>query len=533
MTRRCKLVLAILAVVIAAAAALSLNAWRVARIRRQVERLAAGLLSEDEAAVRAAVRDLSAMKSRTAARHLLAIYVREGPPDMDGPIFVDSFPHIWRMSSAWEVKRFDRVLPAVFARMGEPAVRPLLDALTQNDPWIERLQRTLKSRFGGPNLEFADKNGDLIGLAETSLGRIGAPAASGLIRILDDAANPDIVRRAAALALRKSRAPEALEPLARAVQSGREYAAGTAGFALGAFGKEGLNELVVLLESKDLQVRRDAASGVAFSKAPGASDALLGILAYETDPELFGLAMYGLEFKKDTAALEGLLDHGSEKVRRAALMTLGRLGDARALDLCLGLAQDPIGQDNRYPVMVQLNAVEVLGSIGDPAATPVLIGLLSNEDLYLAGHAAAALATIGGNAAIEALLQEANTSAGDGSGERLERLLRALERTGRPEARALVDRLLAQSAYVMDPAVAEIIESNGLEAFKTNWRQYLFRKWAEKHAGLFSLALERHGTVEMARGYLECYPWPHLGNIAREWAERHARIDELEDLLEK
>ncbi len=119
-------------------------------------------------------------------------------------------------------------------------------------------------------------------------------------------------------------------------------------------------------------------------------------LLQDSDWDVVLQAVLILDHVRDPRALEplrGVLDHPDTNVIQAAILAIGRLGNARSIpDLLPFLAGDP---------WLQMASVQALGDLRAPAAIRPLTELL--PDLLVGGMAAEAVARIGGAAAFRAL----------------------------------------------------------------------------------------------------------------------------------
>jgi HEAT repeat protein len=119
-------------------------------------------------------------------------------------------------------------------------------------------------------------------------------------------------------------------------------------------------------------------------------------LLQDADPDVVLQAVLILDHVRDPRALEplrGVLDHPDTNVVQAAILAIGRLGNARSIpDLLPFLTGDP---------WLQMASVQALGDLRAPAAIRPLTELL--PDLLVGSMAAEAVARIGGAAAFRAL----------------------------------------------------------------------------------------------------------------------------------
>lgn len=138
-------------------------------------------------------------------------------------------------------------------------------------------------------------------------------------------------------------------------------------------------------------------AGLEILKVRGARSFSLAVdLLQKKDADLVLQAVLLLDHVRDPRALEplrGVLGHPDSNVVQAAILALGRLGDARTIsDLLPFLEAD---------IWLRMAAVEALGELRSAQAVAPLVGLLT--DLMIGPIAAEALARIGGGRAFRAL----------------------------------------------------------------------------------------------------------------------------------
>ncbi|MHC4714365.1 MAG: HEAT repeat domain-containing protein [Planctomycetota bacterium] len=597
------------------------GAWSGHRVSRCVKRM----FSEDEAEVRAAVAELGAMRSERAARAVLekyrALAVRATPLRSD--------PNSDRRTQAteWKLTRLERVLPSVFALMGEVSRGPLEECcnVTVKQSWLYSIMALVTQR--GKDLQWAQgyPEGCLQTLAYLSLAclegrdmRISADRSLALwptIALEDalcgdsewsafDAARELVNRRsddkaaqlrstlesddqalqqqavatlkAGAIArarrdgqsargdywrnaalVRRGRLgdPTALEPLLQllksdAYQSDMASVVNALGFlddprALQAIipcakgeGLDGYSYLFVYQSAVEALGRRkeeaagDALRYIVVSKEFAAKySGPLPTSGRVTAPEIGELrmaAMDALAKRGDTAAVETLIEvlgkplEFDDDERRHAAFLLGQIGDKRAVAPLLALLSE-------IDTELVRSGVIALGRIGDRTAAEPVLQFLETCSVTHIWSTAWALQALDDERAVAVLIRRAREEVGTGDPGSDSAFIRALEKTDDPEALAVVDHLLPRSTMVRSPFVREILSRRGMAAFRDNWRPYLFKRWAEDHEYLFRIALRRYGTPEMARGYLDCYPWPDLRDSALNWAESHGCLDVVQE----
>ncbi|MDH7561727.1 MAG: HEAT repeat domain-containing protein, partial [bacterium] len=136
--------------------------------------------------------------------------------------------------------------------------------------------------------------------------------------------------------------------------------------------------------------------------------------------------------------------HSNREVRRAAARTLGRTGDARAVELLIALLQD---QELRRA------AIFGLGHTGDARAVEPLIAVLRDADSIVREFAARALGQIGDARAVEPLI----VALEDNAATVVEAAIRALNSLGVPRGvQAARDAFLQRQEQASD-AVEQVV----------------------------------------------------------------------------
>ncbi len=244
-----------------------------------------------------------------------------------------------------------------------------------------------------------------------------------------------------------------------------------------------VEELIAALDDPSLSVREEAAETLGEIGDPRAADALIAHLE-DSASGIVDEAATSLGRIGDMRAVPPLINllHMGEKLDRvAAARALGRIGDPRAVpalkeiidsddsvrnpevaEACsgaLGAIGDPVAVPSLIALLprkartLRIAVIRALGDIGHPSAEPPLLALLpSEEDQAIIAYAAVALAMVGAEDSIPALLE-------------------ALDRVDSPVARrqmlnaigSLMGEaqtfypLLAQEPYARDQAVSRII----------------------------------------------------------------------------
>jgi len=164
------------------------------------------------------------------------------------------------------------------------------------------------------------------------------------------------------------------------------------------------------------------------------------------------------------------LNDDDDTVRKAAIRTLGELGDSRAVDSLVQLLKpyetfipddDTVGRyrdANRYDDVHEAIA-KALGAIGDARAVPQLIEVLGDDDnhhVFLA--VAEALGTIGDSRAVSPLIEVIGVCSKYGQTI----ALKALGAIGDPQAvEPLIEMLNSNKYYDVRKAVAEVLGAIG------------------------------------------------------------------------
>jgi HEAT repeat protein len=137
---------------------------------------------------------------------------------------------------------------------------------------------------------------------------------------------------------------------------------------------ESLQTLIEELHNPDSNIRSRAALSIGERADTDALPALIGRVGTEADLNVREDITWSLVRIGDAALLPliDLLRDASAAVRHHAAHTLGKIGDARAVDALIGVLQD-------NDEAVVLKTIFVLGQIGDARAIPALVQLLESE----------------------------------------------------------------------------------------------------------------------------------------------------------
>ncbi len=363
-------------------------------------------------------------------------------------------------------------------QLGAAAVEPVMAVLRNIDPVVGRVATEALVKIGAaavePLMAILKDGGrgvlERIAAAEM-LGRMGAPAVEPLVAALEDRDQGVLVRTYAAEALVRIGGP-AVEPLVAAFGAGdqdtRKDAARTLGRigdaraveplvaalrdrgqgvlertyvteALVAIGAPGVGPLMAAFGAGDRDTRKDAARTLGRIGDARAVEPLVAALR-DRDQAIRRSATDAL-VKIGTPAVDSLIAAFKDPdVRKYAARALGRIGDPRALPpLSVGL------KDERGAV--RLAAAEGLVHIGAPAVEP-LMAALRDGATGVRRNAAEALAMIG-----EPALEPLIAAFGDGDQDVRKYAAGALGRIGDPRAR----RVLRGARSDPDQAVRKIV----------------------------------------------------------------------------
>jgi len=178
---------------------------------------------------------------------------------------------------------------------------------------------------------------------------------------------------------------------------------------VGAIWKIGSRNAVPLLlqlltdETKEKQVRFMAALALQLLADATISEDLI-ILTNSPEAWLREATVRALGFQDNTEAvarLEEIVGDDEEnlKVREEAAVSLGKIGDPRAVD---SLGQALLTENDPF---LRRQFAEVLGAMASPKAVPYLLEMLDDSEPYVVMHAAEALGTIGDKRAVEPLVR--------------------------------------------------------------------------------------------------------------------------------
>jgi len=300
--------------------------------------------------------------------------------------------------------------------VGEPAVLPLIEAFQDSDWRIRLGAARAVVEIGSPAVEPLIRALRTAPLpirsgAAATLGKIGNPAAiEPLIDslLLDDPQLWRVVVRALGLM-----GEPAVLPLLRVLREGDEASRRSSVEALVMIGEPAARILPAALTDTHFRVRAgvaDALDRLGWSPAEGEETAVY-LIAKERWSDLVRMRAVAVE------PLITVLEDHDDSIRRRAAMTLGEIGDPRAVRGLINLLHDDYYSVRREaasaliaigaPAMeeviaaledqdgdVRKRAADVLAEIGDRRAVSPLEALLDDEDWYARKAAEDALARI-------------------------------------------------------------------------------------------------------------------------------------------
>ncbi len=310
------------------------------------------------------------------ADRLLRGVVRGSPDDDLVARAARSSMQIHTGADSLEVLEQD-LLPLALGNPRRPVFRKLLVELyeTLTTPWIQR------ARLGGEDGAIADE----------SLRRLGTRALKPLLEALADD-EPTQKRIAIDILGHLGNANAAAPLLAAAEGEGDVTLRARALLGAGAVARESLaGRFVAITRDGDRLLRPVAAWSLARIGGRTAVSAMRGLLS-SGDPSVRAFAAMGLGRARDrvsASAVEGLLrEDRNASVQVAAAWALGRYGSPAHVPALVSSLSDRAG-------LVARASASALGDIGDPRATNALARALFDTDLAQRRAAAAALARLG------------------------------------------------------------------------------------------------------------------------------------------
>ena len=315
----------------------------------------------------------------------------------------------------------------LFARVGKPAVEPLIKAL-YGDDWQGRLY------------------------AMDCLVEIGKPAVLPLIALLKNSSS--LARSFAAVSLGKIADREAISPLIAVLSNdSEETVRSNAAFAFELLtGEEAVAPLINSLNDKYGMVRYRAIDAL---KAQGflAVSALTKAMADPREPVQQGAAqaLVGLRNASAVESLKETLGSSEKAIRDNAVRALIAIG-APAVGLLVPALQD----DNTFR---RDSAVRILGEIGDPRALPPLLNALKHSEPEMRRDTVLAIGQIGSPQAVEPLINALR----DESLPVCEEAIRALAKLGKVAVAPLMSALQEHEDHNIRDNVIKSLGAIGVE----------------------------------------------------------------------
>lgn len=328
-----------------------------------------------------------------------------------------------------------KAVPPLLAKLGKPAIGPLLDALA-DEAWNVRAG------------------------ASEALFRMGKPAVRPLTRALRKNTDLD-VRLGAAEVLGRIKDKRAVGPLIDSLQKDPiPEVRGKAAEVLGEIkDKRAIKPLIEVFNKKDenWHVRSDALKALAKMGDKKTISRLLPVLYEEKDPLVREDVVKILGVMGDKGSteylLEGLKD-SDPAIRQSSLEALKGKKDERALDPLVLALKDPAWD-------VRKSAAIALGATGDPKAVEPLIRSLKDGEREVRHAAAFALGNLRAPEAVEPLIEMLQ----DGEGDVRCAAIRALGKIGDKRAlKPVVEKLKDRSTYVIEEAIKSLGEIKDPEA---------------------------------------------------------------------
>lgn len=247
-------------------------------------------------------------------------------------------------------------------RLGARAIKPLLEALADDDPRQQRI-------------------------AVEVLGHLGNPNAAGPLLALAENEERDGDLRMRALTGAGAVAPEALAPRFLVLATGAESRLrGTAAWSLARMGgRRVVPMLRGLLGEGDRSVRAFAALGLGRARERAAGPALRGLLVDDPDPSVRACAAWALGrlgMQEDVPALvTSLRSAGEGLLARASAHALGQVGSADAREaLAYALFDVAVGQHEAASQALRAIPSAATAAGGDESPFPVPQGAAQASD---------------------------------------------------------------------------------------------------------------------------------------------------------
>jgi HEAT repeat protein len=260
----------------------------------------------------------------------------------------------------------------VLDMLGEPAVEALISSLQDADASVRVLAVMALAKIGDgraaePLVSALQDTDELVQMTVwAALVDMGKPAVGPLINALRDI-NPD-VQRNAALALGELGDDGAVVPLIEALMDVHYPARGAVTKALGQIGDpQAVESLIMALRDHDILVRRRAATALGQIGDARAVEPLVQALNTDYDHIVRHSAIIALNSivkKQADEALYRLIDdlrQSNLKVRASAIVALGWLGDKRAIEPLIASLDD----SEQYLQSLVIDALRKLRQSGE------------------------------------------------------------------------------------------------------------------------------------------------------------------------
>lgn len=262
---------------------------------------------------------------------------------------------------------------AMLAGIGEPAVTPLINALSgesEHAAGAAQMLGDMHSKRAVPALITGLKSGDesLREAFADALGRIGDPrAVKPLIAALKSESILSPAHPWVIAALGKLKDPAAIPVLAPLL--GDIGSSFNVEYALAAIGDPAIPTFNTALKSENPDARKEAIEGLKKLQTPKAINALIGALksSYPDVRSGTASALGEIRNKKAVDPLIGALKDSQSSVRASAAGALASIGDERAIEPLAAMLN---GKDNVYAALA-------LSKWLDPRAVPSLVAAIA------------------------------------------------------------------------------------------------------------------------------------------------------------
>lgn len=382
-----------------------------------------------------------------------------------------------------------------------------------------------------------------------------------LVDLLNDPNSSPQARTLALSALGGIKDPRSYKAIVRELERTDRGLHIAAAEALGHLGDtQAIEPLTALLDDEDIDVRFAVAYSLARLGDPQGGVALLRMIIPGGENPQDDIWHY-LTDNVTAALVEPLADalsHENRDVRQSAARLLGESGDPRAvgsliealgdegdvsrISRVLEEIGDPRACDALWAVVERslaegkdlydedggaCRAALALGALGDDRAIAPLRQMLTDRNAWLDGQAVEVLGKLKDRGAVT-LMKERLETISVGYAGLLWSILPALESIGTAEARALVDAHLADF-YVPSPPgeISLLLYHKGLDGIMAEYRTLLDRHTGHDAGLVYMMALERAGSVEMARDLAASNCCGCLKDRVNDWAKRNGHLDEL------